>query len=104
MRKWVFIGLACVVMVLTIILVDGNSNDKTKAKGTVATFTGVDLNCKDCSAKMEDALGKIIGIKNYQLHPEKDSVTVSFNSQYMQAEWIKRSLEASGFKIKSIKQ
>ncbi|MGV3487250.1 MAG: heavy-metal-associated domain-containing protein [Tuberibacillus sp.] len=104
MRKWLFLGIACVAIVLTIILVDGNANEKSHAKGSVATFTGVDLKCKDCSAKMEDALNKIIGIKKYHLNPEKNSVTVSFNSQYMQAEWIKRSLEAAGFNIKGIKE
>lgn len=104
MRKWLILGIVCFVTILTIVLVDGRANEKTQAQGSVATFTGVNLKCKDCTAKMEDALSKIIGIKEYQLHPESNSVTVTYNSQYMQPEWIKRSLEAAGFTVRIIKQ
>lgn len=104
MRKWIFIGVACVAIVLTVFLASGNTPEKTQAQGSVATFTGVDLHCSNCEARMGDALSKIIGIENYKLHPDKNSVTVTFNSEYMHAEWIEKSLEAAGFTIKDIKQ
>ena len=102
MRKWLLIGLVCIGMVLAFFLIDGNTPEETEAQGSVATFTGVDLDCKNCEAKMANALNKIIGIGKYELHPNKHSVTVTFNHEYMHAEWIKNSLEAAGFDIKKI--
>lgn len=102
MRKWLLVGLACLGIVLAIFLVDGHTPEKTQAQGNVATFTGVNLDCKSCEAKIVNALNKIIGIEKYELHPKKHSITVTFNHEYMHAEWIKNSLEADGFDIKKI--
>jgi copper chaperone CopZ len=104
MRKWIYVGIALVVIVLTVFLADGNAPEKTQAEGTIVTFTGVDLGCKGCQAKMKEALSKIIGIEGYQLSPTKNSLTVTFNSDYMKAEWIEKSLQAAGFTIKDMKK
>ncbi|GGH76056.1 copper chaperone CopZ [Pullulanibacillus pueri] len=103
MKKWLVIGLTSLALIICGVLALGERPDSTKAGENKVTFEGVDLNCHACQAKAEVALSNIIGIDSYKLHPHKHAITVSFDPEVMKADWIEKSLEASGFKAKMIK-
>lgn len=72
-------------------------NHVTQGPKTVA-FTGVDTSCDQCESQAEQALSKIIGIKNAHIHSKKDTIRVTFNTKVMKADWIAHSLTTAGFK------
>ena len=103
MRKWLIIGVTCLALVITgLLVISEEPSQKTKAEETQATFKGVDLDCKGCQAKVEEALSNIVGIESYKLQPDSQAITVAFDPDVMKAEWIEKSLEAAGFKAISI--
>lgn len=95
----IVVGLAVVVFGVYQIF---GTNHVTQGPVTVA-FTGVDTSCDQCENQADEALSKIIGIKNAHINPQKDTIRVTFNSKVMKSDWIEHSLTAAGFKPDNVK-
>lgn len=85
-----------VMITLFVVFFDGEKEDAKAGDGKVV-YTGVDLSCDDCEQQLEDALNNIIGIEDYEVNEEDKTITVWFDAERMKADWIEKSLEASGF-------
>ncbi|TCP24865.1 copper chaperone CopZ [Scopulibacillus darangshiensis] len=96
-KKSLMIGMLCASLLGLGVFFGLEHSHNTQATSDETVFTGVNLSCSGCEEKMENALSKIIGIKDYKMNPEKKTVTVVFNHRIMQPEWIEQSLKAAGF-------
>lgn len=68
------------------------------AGGDKAVFKGVDVTCEQCDKKLEDTLNNLIGIKNFEVDEENETITVWFYPDQTKADWIEKSLESAGLK------
>lgn len=59
-------------------------------------------NTPEAQQKMKEILDNIIGITDIALYPQQNSAKITFDEESMKAEWIAKTLEAHGFKPKSI--
>lgn len=93
-------------LIIALIALQINTSDVsfTEESEETAVFKGLDLSCSDCEEQVESALAKIIGIKNYQINPNAGTLTITYETDDMQAEWIANSLEAAGFPVEEIEK
>lgn len=99
MKKGLIVAAFCAILIGVGLFLT-HDQSQTHATSNKAVFTGVDLSCQDCQKRVETALSKILGIKEYQLNPDNNTVTVMFNHEVMQPRWIEQSLKAAGFNPK----
>ncbi|GAB7387077.1 hypothetical protein BSNK01_09130 [Bacillaceae bacterium] len=96
-KKTILFTLGFLAAAVAAIQLNHMERAEVTAKEETAVFSGIDLSCADCQEQIEDALANIIGIVDYSVDPAKRTVTVTFDTEEMEAEWIKKSLEAVGF-------
>ncbi|MFC7393887.1 heavy-metal-associated domain-containing protein [Scopulibacillus cellulosilyticus] len=100
-NKSLIVSVLCIALLATGLFFE-RDKFSTHANSNKAVFTGVNLSCNRCESRMDNALSKIIGIKEYKMNPEEKTVTVVFNHKVMKAKWIENSLKAAGFNPKDI--
>ncbi|MBM7644985.1 copper chaperone CopZ [Scopulibacillus daqui] len=101
LKKSLIISALCIALVAAGLFFERDKLN-THANSNKAVFTGVNLSCNQCENRMDQALSKIIGIKEYKMNPAEKTVTVTFDHNVMKAEWIENSLKSAGFNPKGI--
>ncbi|MBO8173126.1 MAG: heavy-metal-associated domain-containing protein [Bacillaceae bacterium] len=100
MNKTLIFAAGFLIIALIALQINTSNISSTEEKQETVLFQGVDVSCDGCEDKLHQAMENIIGIQQYQLDPPAGELTVTYETDDMQAEWIKNSLEAAGFTIK----
>jgi copper chaperone CopZ len=104
MKKAYIVGILAVSIIFILFASFNNDTENVYADTDTVIFTGIDTSCTDCKAKVDEAMQNILGIENYVINQEDDSLTITFDPSQMKPEWISKSLEASGFNAEDFKK
>jgi copper chaperone CopZ len=99
-RRWLM-WLASGSLLLGLFMFESLYTDQTYAEEGKAVFTGIDLDCAGCKDHLEKTLNNLLGIQHYEIHPDKQSVTVFFDENQTKAEWISKAFISAGFTPKN---
>ncbi len=104
MKRTLIFAAGFLIIALIALQMNTSNISSTEEKEETVIFQGLDLSCDGCDDKLAATMGNMIGITRFELDPEAQSVTVTYETDVMQAEWIMNSLEAAGFTVDNMKK
>lgn len=97
MKRFFITALLVIPLTVALVLFSNDSDKGAHAEAEKIIFSGIDLSCENCKNEVELSLENLLGIEEYSLNPSEETVTVWYDQEQIQADWIFKALEAAGF-------
>ncbi|RKD24050.1 hypothetical protein BEP19_06475 [Ammoniphilus oxalaticus] len=96
-KLWLTFGLAIAILVGLALPQLKTEQAAGSSQEVTFQFVRIGLNTDEAQQEIQQIVNNIVGISQVEILPETDTLTITFNEEIMKADWIAKSLTASGY-------